>query len=177
MSGTISQLAKTINLDGFVFHVRPDGSVIECPHDKSTVKLRVIRGGSTQVVRQCDDCLRVVGGAIPKSTIESIDSLAPFDERGEGYFKAYSKAVAMKNDKERAAWFAWYDEYLRSPEWATRRNMVLHRASGVCEGCMESSATQVHHLSYDNVGDELLYQLVAVCDACHEKAHSKKERK
>jgi 5-methylcytosine-specific restriction endonuclease McrA len=31
----------------------------------------------------------------------------------------------------------------------------------------------VHHHTYANVGDELMWQLVAVCRECHQKFHDK----
>ena len=58
--------------------------------------------------------------------------------------------------------------------WKKKRGKVLERASGICEGCLEKPATQVHHLSYEHVGDEYLFELVAVCDACHDNLHSQK---
>lgn len=64
-----------------------------------------------------------------------------------------------------------YRHYLNSPEWAEKRAAVLKRSKGICEGCLAEPATQVHHLTYDHIYDELLWELVAVCRRCHEKAH------
>ena len=72
---------------------------------------------------------------------------------------------------ERRVWWAEYDAYLASPEWAARRDLVLDRAGGICEGCRCARATQAHHRNYDHVGDEFLFELVAVCDACHRRLH------
>lgn len=70
-----------------------------------------------------------------------------------------------------ADWFDVYAEYLASPEWDERRRLVLERAGGICEGCRRARATQVHHTTYKHAGDELLFELVAVCNACHERLH------
>jgi hypothetical protein len=64
-----------------------------------------------------------------------------------------------------------YQDYLSSPAWKHRRDLVLWRSRGICEGCQSSKATEVHHLTYEHVGEELLFELVAVCRACHEKIH------
>jgi len=89
----------------------------------------------------------------------------------------YRERVVSEHTETRAAekaeFFVWYNEYLKSTEWRSRRARVLKRANGICEGCLVSEATQVHHLTYEHVGDELMFELVAICDACHEKAHSK----
>ncbi|MDO8980306.1 MAG: hypothetical protein Q7V17_13840 [Afipia sp.] len=68
-----------------------------------------------------------------------------------------------------------YEQYLRSPEWAKRREKVLERAKGICEGCRDRKATQVHHLTYDHIYEELLFELVAVCDDCHRRIHRDKQ--
>lgn len=72
---------------------------------------------------------------------------------------------------ETAEWQAAYHAHLRSGKWANTRQKVLERASGICEGCGETRATQVHHLTYKNVGHEFLWELVAICRACHERRH------
>lgn len=68
-------------------------------------------------------------------------------------------------------WWATYNAYLESEEWTTRRQHVLERAGGICEGCRDARATQVHHLTYKHVGRELLWELAAVCNDCHEALH------
>jgi hypothetical protein len=70
-----------------------------------------------------------------------------------------------------ADWWARYDAYLKSPEWHARRRLVLKRANGVCEGCGLRPAAQVHHLSYTHVFNEFLWELRAVCLACHQALH------
>jgi hypothetical protein len=67
--------------------------------------------------------------------------------------------------------WARYREYLTSDAWRGKRARVLEHANFTCEGWRERPATQVHHLHYRRVFDELLFDLVAVCDACHEKCH------
>lgn len=65
-------------------------------------------------------------------------------------------------------WKDRYQAYLRSPEWREKRTQVLARANGVCESCGAAFATEVHHTTYDHVFDEPLWELRAVCRACHE---------
>lgn len=70
----------------------------------------------------------------------------------------------------------WWDEfnrYLRSNEWAKRRQAVRSRCKGICEGCGAVPMTQVHHLTYAHAGWEFLWELVGVCDRCHELLHRK----
>jgi 5-methylcytosine-specific restriction endonuclease McrA len=61
-----------------------------------------------------------------------------------------------------------YHEYLASREWALLRERVRERSGGVCERCARNPMDAVHHLTYARVGRELLTDLQAICDPCHE---------
>src|SRR5439155_22697334 len=65
-----------------------------------------------------------------------------------------------------------YNAYLESKEWQDKRERVLKRANGQCEGCGAKAATQAHHLTYAHVFNEFLFELVAVCDDCHQRLHA-----
>lgn len=79
----------------------------------------------------------------------------------------------LEQERQRAAeneqWREWYRDYLASPAWKTLRAKVLARANGLCEGCMNAPATEVHHMTYAHVGNEFLWELRAICRACHER--------
>lgn len=69
-----------------------------------------------------------------------------------------------------------YQSYLQSDGWERTRIKVLQRARYVCEACGEERATQVHHVNYDDPrGEELLWNLRAVCGACHERITARGE--
>lgn len=69
-----------------------------------------------------------------------------------------------------------YAEYLRSTEWAARRERVMQRAGGICEGCRMQPATEVHHLTYEHMTQEFLFELVAICSDCHARWHGQPAR-
>lgn len=73
-------------------------------------------------------------------------------------------------------WWNAYRQYLASNIWREKRWRVMERAGRICEGCGTERATQVHHLTYKRVGREMLFDLVAICDGCHEVVHEDKER-
>lgn len=65
-----------------------------------------------------------------------------------------------------------YQEYLKSAVWDKKRKAVLKRANYTCEGCGEkNNSLEVHHLTYERKGMELLTDLVAYCSICHQFAH------
>ncbi len=83
-------------------------------------------------------------------------------------------AYRARRQAEDQAWHDAYTGYLKGAQWDNRRRLVLKRANGLCEGCRNQPATQVHHLTYRRVGNEMLFDLVAVCDHCHAICHPHK---
>jgi hypothetical protein len=67
-----------------------------------------------------------------------------------------------------------YQEYLASREWAEKREAVRERSGDRCERC-GGPQQAVHHLTYERIGHELLEDLQAVCDPCHEYLSAKRE--
>lgn len=62
-----------------------------------------------------------------------------------------------------------YRRYLALPEWQARRRMFL-AAHPACADC-GVTATQVHHRSYERVGDERDDDLEGLCGGCHRARH------
>src|SRR5262249_17294921 len=83
-----------------------------------------------------------------------------------------TNSAKAERTRQAEEWRDAYESYLSSPEWDDRRALVLKRARGICEGCGQVPATEVHHLTYSHVGNELLWQLVAVCRRCHARVHN-----
>ena len=67
-----------------------------------------------------------------------------------------------------------YREYLKSESWKKKKRLVLKRDNCICQGCGAKETTlEVHHLTYERVGSELLLDLVSLCVSCHEKIHNR----
>mgnify|MGYP000274206070 CR=1 FL=1 len=156
-----------------------------CEHENKEIRLRTIRGGSIQRVEQCLKCGRAVSNAYSKEKVLELtgkENIPEFDsELMENWEKSYAEecksimeGYESRKDFERAEFFQEYDKYLLSEEWAKKREKVLNRANGICEGCGENNANQVHHLTYKNVGAEFLFELVAICHECHDRLHEQK---
>lgn len=64
-----------------------------------------------------------------------------------------------------------YALYLQSEEWDIKRKMVLGRDNCCCVIC-GAPAEHIHHLTYDRIFNEPLYDLVSVCASCHEIIHT-----
>ena len=83
----------------------------------------------------------------------------------------YSLAAADQ-EREKSDWWEWYNEYLKSKKWAKKRKKILKR-DPLCQACLKAKSQQAHHLTYDHVGDEFMFELIGVCIPCHKKIHKK----
>jgi 5-methylcytosine-specific restriction endonuclease McrA len=148
-----------------------------CKHASTSYRRFTLSNGTYQIRVQCDDCGMMDSSAVARSKCPiSPDLLKPIDESARqaaqvDISKHWSDASERKKAEEKAAWLKEHDEYLRTPEWKAKRDKVLTRDRGICQGCLESSAVHVHHLTYRNWKNELLFQLTSLCRKCHEQAH------
>jgi len=67
-----------------------------------------------------------------------------------------------------------YREYLQSPEWREKRREFLEEENYECERCGEY-ATQVHHKTYENLGEEEKDDVEVLCHNCHMEDEHEKE--
>jgi 5-methylcytosine-specific restriction endonuclease McrA len=64
-----------------------------------------------------------------------------------------------------------YVTHLQSDYWRNIRRKALERDNEICQECMQAKATEVHHLTYRNMGNEPLEDLVSLCSRCHRSIH------
>lgn len=61
-----------------------------------------------------------------------------------------------------------YEAYLQSDYWQSFSAAVR---ADKCYCCGSRKSLQVHHKTYERLGEELLIDLVTVCGRCHERIH------
>ena len=89
----------------------------------------------------------------------------------EQMVEKYQELVALL-EAERADWVVEYEAYLKSPAWQEKRMVALERAGRRCQICgAKGVPLEVHHNSYERLGDELPEHLLVACDPCHERIH------
>ena len=135
---------------------------LPCSHGRiSLPRACIVKGGAIQYRTQCLDRGEATSGAVAKVTALQATggNPEPFDEE-------------LRTEKQNL-WLSNYNEYLNSEAWNIRRRKVWKRCGGICEGCGELPVTEVHHLTYTHIGNELLYELVGLCDTCHGAVHNK----
>lgn len=73
-----------------------------------------------------------------------------------------------------------YLGYLESSKWTAKRHEKLVSVNYTCEECGYNRETcfpeiplDVHHLTYDNLGDEPMQDLQVLCRQCHMRKHGR----
>jgi 5-methylcytosine-specific restriction endonuclease McrA len=65
-----------------------------------------------------------------------------------------------------------YKEYLQSEDWAGKRREKLHQANYKCEVCgRDDLRLDVHHRTYERLGNEWMSDLQVLCRYCHKVNH------
>lgn len=150
-----------------------------CLHPENVITRFLCAGGTVQWGWWCPRCEMRTSQSLPKASLDpaqqeaapTIDLVARrvADElrwqtlREERAAAERPLHMRLRDDPE-------YQEYLRSQQWATLRRLVLERAGGKCEGCGRT-AHNIHHMSYDHIYEEFLFELIALCRDCHERWH------
>lgn len=158
-----------------------------CEHAEKAVRARTIAGGRVRAELQCLRCGRSIRAV---KAAGNLSDFPPWDERLAEEFEAQARRKIERREQQAEAereaesreWWAEYNEYLRTPVWHAKRKKVMERAGGMCEGCGNRWADQVHHLTYETYnqykGEEFLFELVALCVSCHERLHEiRRERR
>jgi 5-methylcytosine-specific restriction endonuclease McrA len=159
----------------------------ECKHERQELRRGTNNGGAPVIRMQCIDCGLRIGQAVKRPS--NADELPEFDDAKHDAYNAARKAALSTVDQKKyveiqlrrwkgkedgdSYYTQAHNAYLDSPAWKDRRRLVMERAQGLCEGCRQASATEVHHLSYSHWGQELLFELVALCGDCHDRIHAK----
>jgi len=134
-----------------------------------------------QIKHQCQHCGQSVGNAISHNSIppEQLASLHEFDyefrdlmsERRAEERIQISHSVAADAQAKLQERKALYEDHLASDKWKNLRRQVISREQGICQGCRQNQIQDIHHMSYDHLGDELLFELIGLCRECHKKTH------
>lgn len=144
-----------------------------CEGQHFDLRKRVLGNGGVQFVQQCMTCGRAGSQPMSRASLGSrADKLHLFDEALIKQWEERGTAKRTAEKKaEKDAWLKEHGAYLRTGQWRSLRDAVMARSRSLCEGCGLARATQVHHLTYEHWRQEFLWELVAVCDDCHNRVH------
>jgi 5-methylcytosine-specific restriction endonuclease McrA len=132
--------------------------------------------------KQCSNCLTLLPNSFKKNLVANFDALPEYiesmshTEKWHEYnkFREYIREQQQKLiDENKDEWGANYYKYLSSEEWQKKRQLILKRDNFICQGCLVNNATEVHHKTYINVGNEFCFELISLCEDCHSSIHDK----
>lgn len=155
----------------------------ECVHPKPEFRRLKTSNGGFQLRKQCLDCGELVGGSYKRDMVPVFNQWPLVDEvarqRSQNVhrdkFDRRQQLIEQFRQEEQQAFWDYYNAHLNSSEWREKCRLKRERANNLCEGCGVNKVNHIHHLTYENLGDELLFELVAVCVECHQKIHPHRE--
>ena len=62
-------------------------------------------------------------------------------------------------------------EYLKSEDWERKHLIITFLKGYVCECCGSTHHLELHHIRYDNLGNEEVEDLMYLCRSCHQLMH------
>lgn len=153
----------------------------DCPHTNTETRKM---SHCNQIKLQCLDCGMSVGHPIKHAAVAPavLATIKEFDhefrdlmiERRSEIFKEEIHAKRQQWEEEFPERHAKYVDYLKTPDWKAKRELVIDRENGLCQGCRSSPISEIHHATYKTLGNELIFQLVGLCSTCHRRAHPDK---
>ena len=153
--------------------IETDSRPWDCEHHEVALRWRTYPTGGAWV-DQCQRCGRHMQSVKKNDPrVLSLSERIPYDEelaerwRQEKMLE-WQAIYSEQRAAQKARWWVDYDQYLLSAAWEQRRARVLGRDNLVCQACLSARATQVHHLAYQHLGNEPLFDSVAVCKPCHD---------
>lgn len=86
------------------------------------------------------------------------------------------KKTKKKNKKRRAEKRTLrpknYFAYIKSSQWRQRTRAYYALHGNACAVCADTKTVQLHHKTYERLGEEMDADLIPLCDAHHKAFHS-----
>lgn len=145
-----------------------------CEHSNFEIRSLTMSNGGIQYKKQCMTCGEVFSNPLKHSAIFHKESVKPIDEELKNRrWQTMSDKAKEISSQRGIEWHTAHENYLQSPEWKSKRLLILHRDNYTCQRCQCSAAEVVHHITYQNLGNEYDYELVSLCHHCHDIIHGR----
>lgn len=143
-----------------------------CNHPQKEIRVKYDRLNRPAYIWQCLTCGQAISTAIKKDTIQNIERVVSFDYLLEDNYNNLKKLRREELSRQPTcndSFWREYNAYLLTDKWKMKRLKVLERDNYLCQACLETQATQAHHLTYKHVFNEPLFDLIAICQPCHDQ--------
>ena len=68
-----------------------------------------------------------------------------------------------------------YRSYMASDAWRQKKVDIINKRGRICEHCGTAGHVELHHKTYDRLGNEADEDLELLCKNCHAMADAKRE--
>lgn len=124
------------------------------------------------------DCFTIVSSHyVYDKKHEIVKYIKNFNELGYAKFIKHQKEQEETKNTIKQLKYMNYIDYLQTEHWKNKKIEKLKSTSFMCEKCNSKKDLQVHHISYENKGNENLSDLRTLCKSCHQKIHQRKSNK
>lgn len=149
-----------------------------CRKPKDRIVVQHIDFNIYQIRVQCDIC----GGCLNMKKPLSHEKYSHLT-KGEFSTERFNNWKTSKNSEQEYIFetsknlkflnsnYGRYTTHLQSFYWKKIRAQALSRDRNLCQSCKKSAAQDVHHLTYRNLGQEKVEDLLSLCRRCHEIMH------
>ena len=148
---------------------------MKCLHNRKDICFILSTNGKKHFYYFCKNCGEKMQPQQKHEYVEvfyDLNKINEYDDKIKTYFnECIQNRIKVLTEKWEELRNQEYRNYLTTYAWADKRAKVLQRAKFTCEGCGTNPATQVHHLHYRRIYKEMLFDLVAVCEQCHQQIH------
>lgn len=146
---------------------------LECDHEFEKM-LFILDNGNKQLRDICVKCWMRSNKILSQKGIDLVSIV----ERSEKKYNEYREELFNEDKnilsgivddlckRQHEVYYKRYYDYINSPKWKERRQLILSRDLWVCQIC-SNKATDVHHLSYAHFENEYDFELVSLCGKCH----------
>lgn len=89
----------------------------------------------------------------------------------------YNLPLSPEQTEHFIKWYSVYKvrvdhaTYMKSPEWAALRRRYYSKYPAKCFCCSTTKNLNLHHKTYNRLGNERLSDLVPLCEPCHKAVH------
>jgi RNase P subunit RPR2 len=155
----------------------------ECSHVWGVWRHRLNSNGVKHYGRQCLNCgqllvTKKILVPVPLDELPEIDKQIQerYQKDRGGIFKhkcnidSLIREIEAKINRE-----VHLAAYYSSETWAIKRKYRLRLNeklfNGLCEICFSAPASHIHHLTYERLHKEYIFDLAAICESCHCEQH------
>lgn len=97
--------------------------------------------------------------------------LAQVDPRERRRQQREARTEARIAEGRQAGQSSAYLRRIHSAEWKVFRMTIMAQRGAKCEQCPSVRNIQLHHMTYERLGNELPQDVMLLCDDCHRGIH------